>query len=492
MKRTNIFALSAVTAALFLAGCGGDINLTPTSIDNSVDNSTNNSGGGGATNNCASYEVDGTSVQGEKIGADCVYPRSFSTPEEPIVTDIRLVELPGGAHIFPNGLYIGENVEATADVNREGPTLTIDAGATLAFEDGDSFVRIARGANIEANGNRNAPITFTSVQELDNQITNPNARGLWGGLVINGFGISNKCDQSDLANCVLQGEGGAGFYGGDDNEDNSGSIRYALVKYAGYEVSLDNELNGITFNAVGSGTTLEYIQVHNNLDDGIEFFGGAANVKNVVLTGNDDDSLDWADGWQGKIQYILVKHADDRANRAIEADGNSGNNDATPFSNPIIANFTSIGSLTATDGSDESEGVLLREGTRGALYNFLITDARGECLEIDQATTLAAAQAGDLSIENSIIACSENFADQPTQDWFQSYPTNVTLDEMATVLSSGYVTASTITDASGAEVTVTPKSDLSTIDPFFDDVDFIGAVSEDDDWTNGWTVGLRD
>ncbi|RUO47290.1 hypothetical protein CWE21_08865 [Pseudidiomarina aquimaris] len=489
MNRTKAFALSALTASMLLAGCGGDINLTPTSIDNSV-----NEGGGSTpdTNNCASYESSGTTIRGEKIGADCVYPRSFSTPESPVTSDIRLVELPGGAHIFPNGLYIGENVEATADVNREGPTLTIDAGVTLAFEDGDSFVRIARGANIMADGNRNAPITFTSVQEVEGFDIDENARGLWGGIVINGFGISNKCDQNDLANCVLQGEGGAGFYGGDDNADDSGVLRYALVKYAGYEVSLDNELNGITFNAVGSGTTLEYIQVHNNLDDGIEFFGGAANVKNVVLTGNDDDSLDWADGWQGKIQYILVKHADDRANRAIEADGNSGNNDATPYSDPIIANFTSIGSLTATDGSDESEGVLVREGTHGALYNFVITEARGECLEIDDAATLTAAANGDLSIQNSVIACTENFKDTDTQNWFEAGTGNVTLSAGASVLTSGYITASDMADASGAPVTVTPKTDLSSIDPFFDDVDFIGAVSEDDDWTNGWTVGLRD
>ncbi|MBY6064950.1 hypothetical protein [Pseudidiomarina sediminum] len=489
MNRTKAFALSALTASLLLAGCGGDINLTPTSNDNS----TNNNGGGTVdTNNCASYESAGTEVRGEKIGADCVYPRSFSTPESPLLEDIRLVELPGGAHIFPNGLYVGENTEVTADVNLDGPTLTIDAGATLAFEDGDAFIRIARGANIMADGNRNAPITFTSVQELDGLITDPNARGLWGGVVINGLGISNKCDQNDLANCVLQGEGGAGFYGGDNNEDDSGLMRYVLVKYAGYEVSLDNELNGITFNTVGSGSTFEYIQVHNNLDDGIEFFGGAANVKNVVLTGNDDDSLDWADGWQGKIQYILVKHADDRANRAIEADGNSKNNDATPYSNPIIANFTSIGSLTATDGSDESEGVLLRQGTRGALYNFIITDARGECLEIDQDATLANAANGDLTMSNSVIACHENFKDVDAQNWFQADATNVTLDENATTLMSGYVTAGEFKDASGAPVTVTAKSDLSSIDPFFDDVDFVGAVSEDNDWTNGWTVGLRD
>ncbi|MFC0446386.1 hypothetical protein ACFOD1_07200 [Pseudidiomarina halophila] len=490
MNRTKAFALSALTASFMLAGCGGDINLTPTSIDNS----TTNNGGGAApdTNNCASYEDAGATVRGEKIGADCVYPRSFSTPESPVVTDIRLVELPGGAHIFPNGLYIGENVQETASVERDGPTLTIDAGATLAFEDGDSFVRIARGADIIAEGNRNAPITFTSVQEVENGVSNPNARGLWGGLVINGFGISNKCDQDDLANCVLQGEGGAGFYGGDDNADDSGILRYVLVKYAGYEVSLDNELNGITFYGVGSGTTVEYIQVHNNLDDGIEFFGGAANAKYVVLTGNDDDSLDWADGWQGNIQYIVTKHADDRANRAIEADGNSRNNGATPYSDPIIANFTSIGSLTATDGSDESEGVLLRQGTRGTLYNFVITDARGECLEIDNDATFANADAGNLTIANSVIACHENFADVATQTWYENEATNVTLDEMATVLTSGYVTAAEMTDASGAPVTVTPKTDLSSIDPFFDDVDFIGAVSEDNDWTNGWTVGLRD
>lgn len=495
MKRTNIFALSAVTAALFLAGCGGDINLTPTSIDNSVDNSVDNSGGGSQTeNNCASYVDDGVTIRGEVDGNNCVYSSNFSTPNNPVMSNLRIVDLPNnGAHIFPNGLYIGNGLESNpANIPDNGPTLTIDAGATLAFQDADGFVQIARGSRIIAEGSADAPITFTSDEDLAGNVDKDVDRGLWGGLILLGRGISNKCDQADLANCSLEAEGGAGLYGGADNSDDSGVLSYVVVKYAGFEVAVGDELNGITFYSIGNGTEVNNIQVHNNVDDGIEFFGGAVNAKNVVLTGNGDDSLDWADGWVGAIQYILVRHNDSLANRGIEADNNSGNFTAEPFADPQIANMTIIGSnYDTTDRA--SEGVLLRRGTKAELYNFVITgpEMMGECLELDDQATVDHVATGEVIIESSVVACEENFADQATQDWFEGGANNIALTRTATVLENGFRTASPIIDDSGAEVAVTPKANLSEINPFFEDADFIGAVSAENDWTLGWTFDLN-
>ena len=83
-------------------------------------------------------------------------------------------------------------------------------------------------------------------------------------------------------------------------------LNYVVVKFAGSNVDPENQLNGIAFQGVGSGTEVDYVQVHNNLDDGVEFFGGTVNAKHMVLTGNADDSLDWTDGWQGSIQYLII------------------------------------------------------------------------------------------------------------------------------------------------------------------------------------------
>ncbi|KFZ30460.1 hypothetical protein IDSA_10385 [Pseudidiomarina salinarum] len=494
MKANNFLALSAITASLLLAGCGGDINLTPTSIDNSTDNSVTNPGGGSTENNCASYVDDGVTVRGQVDGDNCVYPPNFSTPNNPIMTNLRIVDLANdGAHIFPNGLYIGNGLENNAaNIPSSGPVLTIDAGATLAFQDADGFVQIARGSRIIAEGTATAPITFTSDEDLTGNVDKDTDRGLWGGVILLGRGISNKCDQNDLANCNLEAEGGAGLYGGADNSDNSGVLSHVVVKYAGFEVAVGNELNGITFYTIGDATQVDNIQVHNNVDDGVEFFGGAVNAKYVVLTGNGDDSLDWADGWSGAIQYIYVRHNESLANRGIEGDNNSGNFTAEPFTSPQIANMTIVGSNFSTTDRD-SEGVLLRRGTQAELYNFVVTgpELMGECLELDDQATVDHIATDNLVIESSVIACAENFADQTTEDWFTAGTNNLALTDTATVLDGGLYTASPMLDASGAQVSPTAKADLSTVNPFFDDVDFVGAVSADDDWTQGWAFDLN-
>jgi hypothetical protein len=174
--------------------------------------------------------------------------------------------------------------------------------------------------------------------------------------------------------CIKEGEANSGLFGGADNSDSSGTLRYVVVKYAGSNVDPENQLNGIAFQGTGSGTVVEYVQVHNNLDDGIEFFGGATDAKYVVLTGIADDSLDWTDGWVGRMQFVHIVQASDAGDNGIEADNREGDELATPVSAPNIANMTIIGSST-------ERAIRLRRGTGLGLWNSVITGS-DTCLRI--------------------------------------------------------------------------------------------------------------
>jgi hypothetical protein len=171
---------------------------------------------------------------------------------------------------------------------------------------------VRRSSQIIARGTAALPIIFSS-SKLDGE----RARGDWGGLIINGRSTINSC-AGGTGVCEAFGEGGTGFYGGDDEADNSGVLEYVRVEFAGTLISPDNELNGIAFQGVGSGTTVDHIQVHMNADDGVEFFGGTVNVKHVLVTGVGDDSMDWTDGWRGRAQHIVLQQYDDGGDQGID------------------------------------------------------------------------------------------------------------------------------------------------------------------------------
>ncbi|WP_144391952.1 hypothetical protein [Pleionea sediminis] len=380
---------------------------------------------------------------------------------------------------------------AVGNDNADSATLYIEPGTVIFGEVGDDFLVARRGSKIEALGSATAPIIMTSVQDVTGEATTV---GQWGGLVLLGNAPVNLCDgngdgdtsSSELESCGIAAEGDAGVYGGNDPEDNSGTLRYVVVKYAGKALAAGDELNGISFAGVGRGTTVDYIQVHKNLDDGVEFFGGTVDVKHLVLTANGDDSFDWAFGWIGRAQYVLIKHDAAFVNRGIEGDNSEDFPGTAPVTDPIVANFTIIGAA-----SSDSEGVLLRHGTAGELYNFVITGpgGMGECLEVDSFTeTQANAESGDLTMENSVVACEngENFKGMATstlttEDWFLGQTGNATAATMADVVN-GYTT-----------VSANAARDMNAVDSWFDSVDFVGAVNADNDWTAGWiTVGLAD
>jgi len=418
-------------------------------------------------------------VAGCPAGTEAITPIDGSTTtcelEGRYTDDLTLTA--GNFYALTGPVFIGGD-------NVDSATLTIEPGVTVYGRTGNDYLVISRGSEIDAQGTAEEPISLTSAIDVESGDGMP---GQWGGLIVLGNAPSNKCP-SDGSDCALQVEGAeeGAVFGGTDSADNSGTLRYVRVMNGGFEIAPDNELNGITFGGVGSGTTVEYIQVHNNSDDGIEMFGGNVNFKYVVLTNMQDDSIDWDNGYQGKLQYVLVRQNPDNsdANRGIEADNDGSNPAAEPMSSPTLANLTIIGNTFA--GENSSEGIYLREGTQATFYNTIVSGpaGMGECLEVESnPVSQGHLQDGGISMTHSVMACDngENFkfgtSDVDLEQWFLGQQGNSVVT--AAEALEGIVTA---TDAAAA--------DLSG-DTFFDNADFVGAVSADNDWTAGWTVGLE-
>ena len=408
---SNLRKLSAVMliATLVSACDSGDINIQPSTTDTSTDNSTNNSnntsGGGTANDQCASYlNSSGQTIQGIANGDNCSYPATFVDVGNPIRTNITIPALPNsGAHIFAGSLIMGRSCDSnaclTADDIRlggDGPTLTVEAGANLAFATNAQYVAIHRGSQIQAIGTATNPITFTSQSDVQGTV-GPEDVQQWGGMLIAGFGIDNDCAYTGTVGtnlaltgeCHIPAEGLTGNdevrYGGINNSDSSGRLEYVVVKHTGNQIGAGNELNGITFGGVGSGTIVNNLQVYSTYDDGIELFGGAVNITNFVALYARDDSIDIDSGYRGTITNALVIQSQSDANRCIEADGIDGysSKDAATIadfiarglnSQPTITNLTCI--LAADTGAnnthDPSQGWRLREGISPTITNSMV------------------------------------------------------------------------------------------------------------------------
>ena len=200
MNRNSLFTI--LVGSTILAACdSGDINIAPETNVTDSNNTITNGGGSGSNDDCASYVRDGQTIQGTADGSgNCNYGAAFVGPKNNLTVDLFIPALPeGGAHIFTSSLFVGETFRSNADLQAagiaeggDGPTLTIEAGATLAFQTNKDFVIVNRGSRILANGTADAPITFTSVSDINGTV-GPEDVQQWGGIVINGFGVSNKC-----------------------------------------------------------------------------------------------------------------------------------------------------------------------------------------------------------------------------------------------------------------------------------------------------------
>lgn len=518
-----------LAAAITLAGCsGGDINLSPTNVDSSVDNSVTNSGSGN-NNPCASYTDPATNTleQGAFDGTNCTYNSSFAGVAKPITVDLTIPFITG-VHVFQDSLFIGENVDSgAAPAGGTGPTLTIEAGSTLAFSDSADYLLINRGSQIEAIGSPTAPITITGFTDAVTGTAGPEDVQLWGGMVINGNGITNNCSDAERANdqCHVVSEGQPSNYGGDDNTESSGTLRYVVVKHTGFEVAPGDELNGVTFNAVGSGTVIENLQVYSTFDDGVEFFGGAVNITNLVALYVRDDSIDFSDGYVGTIQNALVIHQQTDGNRCVEGD-NIGSGratggeplDTTPVSNPTIRNMTCITSPSDGGTHDPSEGIVLRRGPQAQFVDSIIfggyADDVGEdneCFEIDDDVTRNFAQAGNTTMISTVIACEDATKDSlengdDIREWVlganpstngadYSFNTNNAIIDPLDLAANANVSVLeansfySLADDGAGNVTVTDGAGNPIV--IATDGGQLGAVTQADDWLGNWVYGIR-
>ena len=293
----------------------------------------------------------------------------------------------------------------------DGVTLTIPAGTIIKAASGTgadaSTLIIARGGTIIADGTADAPIVMTSISDnievggtypSSGPALNVDTRGLWGGLLILGNAPSSfSGDVSELQIEGIPTSDTNGLYGGSDAADDSGSVQYLSIRHGGAEIGEGNEINGLTLGGVGSGTTINHIEVLGNVDDGIEFFGGTVNASNLLVWGQGDDAIDIDQAYAGTIDgaMVILTSASDHG---FEIDGPEGSA-AGRFT---LKNATVIG---ATDDCDaegvDGEMADFRKGATGDLMNVLFKDfAGGKDVELDASADAATYTAGTLTFEN--------------------------------------------------------------------------------------------
>ncbi len=301
----------------------------------------------------------------------------------------------------------------------DGATLTIEPGTKIMgdFDIPGSSLFVLRGAKINAVGTADRPIVFTSERSSGRQA------GDWGGLVIVGRGIINRADPT-----ILEGTGTnaqtnpqVNYGGGTNNADNSGTLSYVRVEFAGYATAADQELNSFTFAAVGSGTQLSYLQSLYGLDDAFEWFGGAVDAKYLVSYESGDDHFDASEGFTGRNQFLIAYQSIRPEARAaagspssdpqgIENDGCNGANclagqNSLPRTDAMFANFTLVGTGTGVvDATSGGIGMMLRRGTAGYYLNGVVARWPRAAVSLRDQATVDRVTDGSLVVQNLYLA----------------------------------------------------------------------------------------
>ena len=293
----------------------------------------------------------------------------------------------------------------------DGTTLTIPAGTIIKAASGTgadaSTLIVARGGKMIANGTADNPIIMTAAADNievggtypeSGPALNVDTRGLWGGLLILGKApCSFKSDVTELQIEGIPTSDTNGLYGGSVADDNSGSFQYISIRHGGAEIGEGNEINGLTLGGVGSGTTVNQIEVLGNVDDGIEFFGGTVKATNLLVWGQGDDAIDIDQAYAGTIDGALVVLTA-ASDHGFEIDGPEG---SAP-GRFTLKNATVIG---ATDDCDaegvDGEMADFRKGATGDILNILFKDfAGGKDVELDASADASTYTAGTLTFVN--------------------------------------------------------------------------------------------
>jgi hypothetical protein len=320
--------------------------------------------------------------------------------------------------------HSGSGVEPTIS---ETATLTIDAGTVIYGKVGTpgGTLIVQRGSKIIAIGTVSNPIVFTSEKPAGQRIS-----GDWGGLVICGKSANNITGSVSTGTDGIEELEGAygGFHGGGASpvlDDNSGTLQYVRIEYAGYPINPNQEINGLTFGSVGSGTVVDHIQVTYANDDSFEWFGGTVNAKNLISYKGIDDDFDTDNGFSGKVQYGLAIRdksiADQSGSNGFESDNDATGSSKTPNTSAQFSNMTIIGgkaTSVSTINLQFQNGAQIRRNAKIDIINSIITgfpngifidNALPGGANIATVGTIANAANGDIELKNNIIAGVEGW-----------------------------------------------------------------------------------
>lgn len=418
----------------------------------------------------------------------------------------------------------GEDVTWTRDYTwhldglvfvNEGQTLTIEPGTVVKGRDGDGdnvgALIVARGGALVADGTPERPIIFTSERDDVTRTDDlpRNFRGGWGGVILLGRAPLNTDPH------VLNVEGISlnevrNQYGGTDPEDGSGVLRYVSIRHGGHVLEEGNEINGLTLAAVGRGTTIEFVEVFNNQDDGFEFFGGTVDAKHLVSAFTTDDSFDIDQGYRGRGQFWLAVQNSIYADHAGEHDGGEetyGGEDRKPYATPQLYNVTYVGSGLYGTGST---ALLLRDNFAGSYFNSVFVDFPYDLVRVEDRPTddtgdsRARFEEGLLRMEGNIFSqIGDAFAPESglsmrgiveNEGAFgdrvaESLSSNNTLTEQLPIrtLSRDGKHFLRALDPRAAAVARSTSGVPIPDDPFFEAVDYVGAVGPDSNWAHSWT-----
>ncbi|WP_405412479.1 beta strand repeat-containing protein [Maribacter sp. Asnod1-A12] len=317
-----------------------------------------------------------------------------------------------------------------------GATLTIPAGTTIVSEVGtDNFIVVQKGGMIDVQGTAGSPVIMTSSNE---------SPGDWGGLVIAGNATTTEGVDATA-------EVGGILYGGTDDTDNSGSISYLIINYAGAQINAESQYNGLTLYSVGSGTTIENIAMLNGTDDGVEFFGGTVDVTNMYLENNEDDAVDWTEGWNGTITNTYVLHTNEGFSTAAEGDGINNN--------PTFTNFTAVSSVGGTALQFKKESGATITGLSLAGYTTSIDMANDGPLANVIIDGVAADPEDSYletpSVDLALFAWVNSSTEVTTSLLSGSITADLTLDAAVT-----YYLSSTLSVESGATLTIPAGTEI--------------------------------
>ena len=395
-------------------------------------------------------------------------------------------------------------------------TLTIEAGTVIqgrvSSGAGAAALVITRGAKINAVGLPSKPIIFTSeLDQLNGNLTERDT-GLWGGLVVLGKAVINSTPEGTVVPAPIEGQI-EGFavasadiplitFGGTDDDDNSGVIQYVSIRHGGAIIGTGNEINGLTCGGVGRGTTIDHVEIFANKDDGIEMFGGTANLKYIVSAFGNDDGLDYDTGYRGNVQFYFVVQTDittDSGDNGGEWDGATAPEaTATPLGGATVFNvtFVGIGNGKQPNGSPgrANNGIHMRDNGAHKFYNSVLTDyATMLRIDADEQPRIAD---GGLDFANNIFwshiaannTTSGMFAAdsglKPTSFFTDPAKNNVIADPKLRGISRAADRKLDPRPALGSPALTGPFK--APTNSFLVPVDFKGAF-KDTNWAAGWT-----